>query len=103
MTAGTKDRISTTGLAVMKMSEIKRLLKYSLNYKWWFTVGSVMMVLMVCLELIGPLIIMTVLDDHIRLHAGNITVEAVLLLLTVYAVIKSLHAVVAYLGQIIRQ
>ncbi len=87
----------------MKMSEIKRLLKYSLNYKWWFTVGSVMMVLMVCLELIGPLIIMTVLDDHIRLGAGNINVEAVFLLLAVYAFIKLFHAVAAYFAQIILQ
>ena len=101
--AGIEDRISIMRPAVKKMTEIKRLLKYSLNYKWWFIGGSIMMVLMVFFELLGPLIIMTVLDDHIRLGEGNINVEAVIRLLIIYALIKLFHAIVAYFAQIILQ
>lgn len=85
------------------MNEIKRLLKCSLNYKWWFTVGGILMILMVFFELLGPLIIMTVLDDHIRLGEGNINVEAVFQLLILYAVIKLFHALAAYFAQIVLQ
>lgn len=85
------------------MNEIKRLLKYSLNYGWWFTAGSILMILMVFFELLGPLIIMTVLDDHIRLGEGNINVEAVFQLLILYALIKLLHALAAYFSQTVLQ
>ena len=90
-------------LAVKKMTEIKRLLKYSLDYKWWFIAGNILMVLMVFFQLLGPLIIMTVIDDHIRLGEGNIHVEAVIRLLIIYALIKLFHAVAAYYAQIILQ
>ncbi|HIV82727.1 MAG TPA: ABC transporter ATP-binding protein, partial [Candidatus Salinicoccus merdavium] len=85
------------------MTEIKRLLKYSLDYKWWFIAGNILMVLMVFFQLLGPLIIMTVIDNHIRLGEGNINVEAVIRLLIIYALIKLFHAVAAYYAQIILQ
>src|SRR5699024_12546807 len=74
--AGMESRISIMRLAVKKMTEIKRLLKYSLDYKWWFIAGNILMVLMVFFQLLGPLMIMKVIDDHIRLGEGNINVEA---------------------------
>lgn len=85
------------------MNEIKRLLKYSMNYKWWFSAGSILMILMVFFELLGPLIIMTVLDDHIRHGEGNINVEAVFQLLILYALIKLFHALASYFAQIVLQ
>src|SRR5699024_5017378 len=101
--AGIESRISIMRLAVKKMTEIKRLLKYSLDYKWWFIAGNILMVLMVFFQLLGPLIIMTVIDDHIRLGEGNINVETVIRLLIIYTLIKLFHAVAAYYAQIILQ
>lgn len=85
------------------MDEFKRLLKYFMDHKWMFILGIVLMGMMVAFELAGPLVIMRILDKHIGLGAGNISIQPVLQLLGLYAVIKLLHAVAAYFAQIVLQ
>lgn len=88
---------------VMTMNELNRLLKYSLEHKWMFLTGVLLMTVMVALELAGPLVIMRVLDGHIGLGAGNIEPRPIIMLLMVYAAIKLCHGFAAYFAQIVLQ
>lgn len=85
------------------MKEIKRLFSYAIPYKWWFTLGIILMFVMVGAELIGPVVIMTILDDYISLGEGNVMIEPIIQLLILYGLIKLIHAIVAYISQIILQ
>ncbi len=85
------------------MTEIKRLFRYVLPYKWWFILGISLMIIAVAAELLGPVVIMTILDDYISLGEGQVLLEPIIQLLIIYAVIKVVHAVVAYATQIVLQ
>ena len=85
------------------MTEIKRLFRYVLPYKWWFILGISLMIIAVAAELLGPVVIMTILDDYISLGEGQVLLEPIIKLLIIYAVIKVVHAVVAYATQIVLQ
>lgn len=85
------------------MTEIKRLFRYVLPYKWWFILGISLMIIAVAAELLGPVVIMTILDDYISLGEGRVLLEPIIQLLIIYAVIKVVHAVVAYATQIVLQ
>lgn len=85
------------------MTEIKRLFRYVLPYKWWFILGISLMIIAVAAELLGPVVIMTILDDYISLGEGRVLLEPIIQLLIIYAVIKVVHAVVAYSTQIVLQ
>ena len=85
------------------MTEIKRLFRYVIPYKWWFILGISLMIIAVAAELLGPVVIMTILDDYISLGEGRVLLEPIIQLLIIYAVIKVVHAVVAYATQIVLQ
>lgn len=83
------------------MQEIKKLMPYVKLYKGLFTLGILMMIVMVVLELLGPLIAMNILDHHIKLGAGNIVIEPILYLLALFLTIKLTHAVMSYYTKIV--
>ncbi|HJE20153.1 MAG TPA: ABC transporter ATP-binding protein/permease [Aliicoccus persicus] len=85
------------------MTEIKRLFRYVIPYKWWFILGISLMIIAVAAELLGPVVIMTILDDYISLGEGRVLLEPIIQLLIIYAVIKVVHAIVAYATQIVLQ
>lgn len=85
------------------MTEIKRLFRYVIPYKWWFILGISLMIIAVAAELLGPVVIMTILDDYIGLGEGRVLLEPIIQLLIIYAVIKVVHAIVAYATQIVLQ
>lgn len=85
------------------MKEIKRLYQYAKEYKGWFIIGVILMLVMVSLELAGPIIIMYILDNHIRLGEGNIDLNPIVQLLILFASIKVAHSIVAYFSQIVLQ
>lgn len=87
----------------MAMTEIKRLFRYVLPLKWWFILGISLMFVAVAAELLGPVVIMTILDDHISLGEGQVFLEPIIQLLIIFAIIKIVHAVVAYATQIVLQ
>ncbi|WP_088049618.1 ABC transporter ATP-binding protein [Virgibacillus dakarensis] len=55
----------------MKQSTEKRLLNYALQFKKGIFIGLICLVIAVALELAGPLIAKTVIDDHILGVEGN--------------------------------
>lgn len=55
----------------MKQSTEKRLVGYALQFKKSIIIGLVCLMIAVCLELAGPLIAKTVIDDHILGVEGN--------------------------------
>ena len=61
------------------------------------------MIIAVAAELLGPVVIMTILDDYISLGEGRVLLEPIIQLLIIYAVIKVVHAIVAYATQIVLQ
>lgn len=83
------------------MHEMKKLWPYVKQYNKLFTLGILMMIVMVILELLGPLIAMTILDNHIKLGAGNIVITPILYLLALFLTIKLTHAVMSYFTKIV--
>lgn len=85
------------------MTEIKRLFGYAIPYKWWFIGGISLMFVMVAAELLGPVVIMKILDDYISLGEGHVMIEPIIQLLILFAAIKLIHSIAAYASQIILQ
>lgn len=83
------------------MHEMKKIWPYVKQYNKLFTLGILMMIVMVVLELLGPLIAMTILDNHIKLGTGNIVITPILYLLTLFLTIKLTHAVMSYFTKIV--
>ncbi|KAA1039997.1 ABC transporter ATP-binding protein [Macrococcus equipercicus] len=79
------------------MSVTKRLFKEAMQYKRMFIIGLVILILAVMAELIGPIIAMTIIDDHVRpAKSGVINMAPIYQLLALYAVVAVINAVLSY-------
>ncbi|TDM15665.1 ABC transporter ATP-binding protein [Macrococcus bovicus] len=78
------------------MSNSKRLLHEALKFKKLFLIGFLFLAGAVVAELIGPVIAMKIIDDHVREAAGTIDLAPIMQLLGIYAVIALVNAVFSY-------
>ncbi|WP_411844174.1 ABC transporter ATP-binding protein [Salinicoccus sp. HZC-1] len=85
------------------MKEIKRLIRYAMEYKWLFITGISLMICMVGFELLGPFIAMLILDNHIKAGGNTIELTPIFQLLGLFFVIKVLHALFSYYQTVILQ
>ncbi|TDL98218.1 ABC transporter ATP-binding protein [Macrococcus brunensis] len=78
------------------MSNSKRLLREALKFKKLFLIGFLFLAGAVVAELIGPVIAMKIIDDHVREAADTINLTPIMQLLGIYAVIAVFNAVFSY-------
>ncbi|WJP97030.1 ABC transporter ATP-binding protein [Macrococcus bovicus] len=78
------------------MSNSKRLLHEALKFKKLFVIGFLFLAGAVVAELIGPVIAMKIIDDHVKEAAGTIDLAPIMQLLGIYAVIALVNAVFSY-------
>lgn len=78
------------------MSNSKRLLHEALKFRKLFLIGFLFLAGAVAAELIGPVIAMKIIDDHVREAAGTIDLAPIMQLLGIYAVIALVNAVFSY-------
>ncbi len=79
------------------MSVTKRLFKEAMQYKRMFIIGFIILILAVIAELVGPIIAMTIIDDHVRTaKSGVIEMGPIYRLLALYAVVALINAVLSY-------
>ncbi|TDM04452.1 ABC transporter ATP-binding protein [Macrococcus carouselicus] len=78
------------------MSITQRLFQEALRYRRLFIIGFIFLFGAVIAELIGPVIAMKIIDDHVRIADGAIDIAPILQLLAVYAVVALFNAVFSY-------
>ncbi|GGB04048.1 ABC transporter ATP-binding protein [Macrococcus hajekii] len=78
------------------MSITQRLLQEALRFKKLFIIGFIFLLGAVTAELIGPIIAMKVIDDHVREAKGTIDMAPIMQLLVIYAVVALFNALFSY-------
>nr|WP_263313063.1 ABC transporter ATP-binding protein [Mammaliicoccus sp. Marseille-Q6498] len=86
------------------MTIVKQLFPFINKYKTRFIIGTIILVLAVGFELLGPLVAMYIIDHYVKSSSEQIIqLRPVILLLSLFFVISLIHAILSYFQTIVLQ